>query len=658
MLQMKRLSVVLATATLVFSMATAQNQDVDPSHWAYKAVDELVRAGIIVGYPDGTFKGTRTLTRYEFAEALYKAWMNLRGWLDQRMAKMDELEREINALKARPTGGGATQPPVNLGPINSRLDELNREMAGLRGMQDAVNRMERLAQTFQQELNARGVDVDALKRDYASLANRVSELEKMKGPQLTGTFGVGVYGPHGIDGSSAFGLNGQSVGAQGSILNGTEVFHELRLGYNAMINDDVSAHAMMSVGNYLPAIGNAGMVGGGYTPGNTDITIWEGYVKAPVDLFGKTLNLTVGRMPVMVSPLTLARVNPDYYLQMPGYNDRQYRVDGASGMIDFGRINLSLWAARTNTVRSNNSSGLLDSYMNFTAGGMMPITNAGGKPVGTMGGMMTAEQMAGVRANINLFSGDDMNGTLGLTYFAVGGPSAPLPTGAAGTFNRVDVFGADLKGKARRISYGAEFAASLLYNDDTKMLDDDNWAAYGWVGYDFGENLNISVGAKEVRFAFGAPGSWGRIGNWYNPTDISGFMAKASYQAGENLSFRASGEFYEGADGGPGLRTTDKINRVMAGVDYKFNERWSAMFNYEGVMWELKSATWAGGNAGAEPIENYFTLGLGYNLGENATLNVMYQVIDFDAKGAPAFAFPTTGRNKGGVASTTLSVKF
>jgi hypothetical protein len=39
-------------------------------HWAYDAVQKLVESGIIVGYPDGTFRGERTMTRYEFAMAI------------------------------------------------------------------------------------------------------------------------------------------------------------------------------------------------------------------------------------------------------------------------------------------------------------------------------------------------------------------------------------------------------------------------------------------------------------------------------------------------------------------------------------------------------------------------------------------------------------
>ncbi|MBN1617953.1 S-layer homology domain-containing protein [Candidatus Dojkabacteria bacterium] len=71
---MKKLALVLV---LVFALAIPALAnpfvDVPLNHWAYDAVQTLAAKGVIVGYPDGTFGGQRTMTRYEFAEALAKA---------------------------------------------------------------------------------------------------------------------------------------------------------------------------------------------------------------------------------------------------------------------------------------------------------------------------------------------------------------------------------------------------------------------------------------------------------------------------------------------------------------------------------------------------------------------------------------------------------
>lgn len=46
------------------------------NHWAYEAVSDLSRRGLVEGYPDGTFGGDCLLTCYEFAQIVYRALQN------------------------------------------------------------------------------------------------------------------------------------------------------------------------------------------------------------------------------------------------------------------------------------------------------------------------------------------------------------------------------------------------------------------------------------------------------------------------------------------------------------------------------------------------------------------------------------------------------
>ena len=55
---------------------TAEFPDVPQNHWAYQYISQLAGNGILVGYPDGTFKGDAKMTRYEFATMLYRALQN------------------------------------------------------------------------------------------------------------------------------------------------------------------------------------------------------------------------------------------------------------------------------------------------------------------------------------------------------------------------------------------------------------------------------------------------------------------------------------------------------------------------------------------------------------------------------------------------------
>ena len=73
--------------------------DVPKDHWAYSYVKSLTDRGLLEGYPDGEFKGDRTMTRYEFAAIIYRALQN-GAPIDSDMAKaIGEFDPEINRIK-------------------------------------------------------------------------------------------------------------------------------------------------------------------------------------------------------------------------------------------------------------------------------------------------------------------------------------------------------------------------------------------------------------------------------------------------------------------------------------------------------------------------------------------------------------------------------
>ena len=63
----KSLVLAMAMALGVSATAFAANpfSDVPAGHWSYASVSKLAAAGIVDGYPDGTFKGDNLMTRYE-----------------------------------------------------------------------------------------------------------------------------------------------------------------------------------------------------------------------------------------------------------------------------------------------------------------------------------------------------------------------------------------------------------------------------------------------------------------------------------------------------------------------------------------------------------------------------------------------------------------
>lgn len=76
--QIQKLTAILndVAGTRMKADRTTLFPDVASNHWAYEAVSDLSRRGLVEGYPDGTFGGDRLLTRYEFAQIVYRALQN------------------------------------------------------------------------------------------------------------------------------------------------------------------------------------------------------------------------------------------------------------------------------------------------------------------------------------------------------------------------------------------------------------------------------------------------------------------------------------------------------------------------------------------------------------------------------------------------------
>ena len=86
---MKKILAIAAVAALtagVSAYAANPFSDVSPDDWAYQAVSDLSDQGVVEGYPDGTFKGERNMTRYELAQVIARL-----------MAREDQLNAEQKA---------------------------------------------------------------------------------------------------------------------------------------------------------------------------------------------------------------------------------------------------------------------------------------------------------------------------------------------------------------------------------------------------------------------------------------------------------------------------------------------------------------------------------------------------------------------------------
>ena len=86
---------------------TSINQfgDVQPTDWAYQALSNLIeRYGCVAGYPNGTFRGNRSMTRFEAAALLNACLDRITEVTDELKRLMKEFEKELAVLKGRVDG--------------------------------------------------------------------------------------------------------------------------------------------------------------------------------------------------------------------------------------------------------------------------------------------------------------------------------------------------------------------------------------------------------------------------------------------------------------------------------------------------------------------------------------------------------------------------
>ena len=122
---MKKILAIAAAAALtagVSAYAANPFSDVSPDDWAYQAVSDLSDQGVVEGYPDGTFKGERNMTRYELAQVIARL-----------MAREDRLNAEQKATLDKLAGEYADE----LANLGVRVSNLEKKVGNISWFGDA-----------------------------------------------------------------------------------------------------------------------------------------------------------------------------------------------------------------------------------------------------------------------------------------------------------------------------------------------------------------------------------------------------------------------------------------------------------------------------------------------------------------------------------------
>jgi hypothetical protein len=395
------------------------------------------------------------------------------------------------------------------------------------------------------------------------------------------------------------------------------------------------------------------------------VTVWEAYLKSPISLgIGSGTELLAGRFPNQWTKYTLKQVDSDVYTDLYQTDSGNIETDGAKVSMKLGFANLQGWAGQfkanqfAQPTGGATSTGLGQVRPGYLAQSSLdPATHA-----------TALTQGAGVRATI----GAPESAMLGFSVEQFGVTTDQLDPDTKGspTYDRLSVYGVDFTGSLPLLSktgivLDASWTESAEGNgsgfNNVAGKGDDAWryqALDAQLGYNFGA-LSIKGGYQYVGPDFSAPGYWGKVGAWSNPTNIEGGVASAKYAFSPRLSLNADFEDYKAAYGArfngstldSPLHQGDKLNRYQVGLGYGLSSSYAADLGYEEVDYDLKNV---GGQSG-KPKEKYITVGLGHTFNQNASFKLLYQVIQYRADGVTNFG---GGDSDGSVAVGQFQLKF
>ncbi|CAM3788900.1 S-layer homology domain-containing protein [Deinococcus frigens] len=194
-------SLLVLTAALAFGMAAAQTEapasapqvpaltDVPAGHWAKDAIDRLVSQGIILGYPDGTYRGTQNLTRYEAAVIIARLLDQVRtGEVPASSMDAETLTALQNAIQ---------ELAADLAALGVRVSDLEENAVSRDDFTRLENRVEELVaagsatapsgdpealanlQAQIDDLTARADDYDTLRADVDDNASSIAALNDL-----------------------------------------------------------------------------------------------------------------------------------------------------------------------------------------------------------------------------------------------------------------------------------------------------------------------------------------------------------------------------------------------------------------------------------------------------------------------------------------------
>ncbi len=177
------LSVVLGAAMVVPTLAAEKSgkccskksvsasevfPDVPANHWAYSALENMRKAGVLDGMPNGKFCGNKAFTRYEFAAAVNRAYSSLKNMVDGVSGSLKDVKDAISEY-------GDVAHGVD--KFKTALDNMEHDAKEIKAFKAEADNLRMLVNEFSPELKGMKSDVDSMKRNLDVLSGKVSDME-------------------------------------------------------------------------------------------------------------------------------------------------------------------------------------------------------------------------------------------------------------------------------------------------------------------------------------------------------------------------------------------------------------------------------------------------------------------------------------------------
>jgi len=612
---------LLGAAMIVPAFAQGEQfPDVPENHWVYQALLNMKNEGILVGYPDEMFRGGRPASRYELAGAINAAFQKLKGMIGG-------LQSQIDALKGM-TGSG---DPEQMAALRRELDALKTQLNAMNRYGDDIDALKRMAATFERDLAAMGVDVEAMKRDMADLADRVSALEKRKPAiDVHGDVNMVMHAGHRSSGNVGLTPDLRITGAPsgGGGIRDLTFGHELALELKGTKEEGPQWHGTIVIGNMLGSLyGNQNniMPGTTWSEGSETVYVHDLVVNFGTSMLGQGFGVEMGRIGHQAGGYFLQRQDTTLYFDNDRWDDGNYYFDGVNLGFDWGAVDLHLYGGKPSAQSAVGGGG----FRQMTAG--VAVLDPLFTTFTTGAGTLLVNQMLGADLGIGLGSSGDIM----LHYIFLDGPMA-VPG-----YNRVEVMGGEANfNLGQNISLNGGYSKTDYGINGTNVNDDNNAAWWAQAALGFG-NVDVNIGYNQVDIFFGAPGDWGREGFMWNPVNIEGPYGDVSFDMGK-VGVKIGAFFREPVLGSTIVGGIEEYTGINGELNFNVFTNWQAMLGWEHVKYD--------GPAGADAKINWYRVGLSQDMGGDSMLSFKYEMSDFDSSGGQIA--------KGGFFTTQWSKKF